>query len=436
MSKKIRVFIFCVSTGIFFFTAKADNPLIPSIGMCDSHIRIFEGRAILYSGHDADPKAKTYIMPDWRIFSSDDLVNWKLERTVYPEETYLGKGNTRCYATDAAYRNGNYYFYFSNGKDHTSGVLRGKSPTGPFEDPLKKALLYPELTPMDAEHDPTIFFDDDANQTPYIIFGRSKVEPYHIARLNEDMISLAETPRPIASKGYASDQNFLFKRNGIYYLSFTNNRYVTATNIYGPYSNKTKSAGGYGGHGSYFTWNNQWYRTTNNADTIHHFRKTLMTYVHFRKNGDMVNDPEFYQTGYAYSYGVGQYNAEWPKIQAEWYFASEGVEKIDNEIGDFEIQQISNNDWLKFPNVKNLKAKAKISFCISSESKNGCVIEIREGAIDGKLLGKCKVSATKSWNSYKTVSCKLKNDTKTKGIYLVFKGNSNEFVRLDWIKFN
>jgi len=250
------------------------------------------------------------------------------------------------------------------------------------------------------------------------------------------MISLAETPRPIASKGYHSDQNFLFKRNGIYYLSFTNNRYVTATNIYGPYSSKTKRAGGHGGHGSYFCWNNQWYRTTNNSDTIHHFRKTLMTYVHFKKNGDMVNDPEFYQTGYAYSFGVGQYNAEWPKIQAEWYFASEGVEKTDNELGDFEIQQIHNGDWLKFPKVKNLKPGAIINFNVSSAHKKGGVIEIREGAKDGKLLGKCNVAPTKSWSIYQSVSCRLDNDDTTKDLFLVFRGGKNELMRLDSFSFN
>lgn len=436
MLRTFSTLYFCFFLSLHFVGVRADNPLIPGIGMCDSHVRIFEGKAYLYSGHDSDPNAKTYIMPDWRIFSSDDLVNWTLERTVYPEETYLGKGNTRCYATDAAFRNGYYYFYFSNGKDHTSGVLRGKNPAGPYEDPLKKPLLYRELTPMDAEHDPTILFDDDENQTPYIVFGRSKDEPFHIARLNEDMISLAETPRPIASKGYHSDQNFLFKRNGIYYLSFTNNRYVTATNIYGPYSKKTKSAGGSGGHGSYFTWNNQWYRTTNNRDTIHHFRKTLMTYVHFKKNGDMVNDPEFYQTGYAYSFGVGQYNAQWPKIQAEWYFASEGTEKTDNAQGEFEIQGIHNGDWLKFPKVKNLSPTTSVRFNVSSMNKKGGVIEIREGAIDGKLLGKCRIPSTKSWETYTTVECKLTNSISTCDMYLVFRGNNNELLRLDWFSFN
>ena len=148
-----------------------------------------------------------------------------------------------------------------------------------------------------------------------------------------------------------------------------------------------------------------------------------MTYVHFRKNGDMVNDSEFYQTGYAYSYGVGQYNAEWPKIQAEWYFASEGVEKSDNEKGDFEIQQIHNSDWLKFPNVKNLKSNTTISFCVSSPNKKGGIIEIREGANDGKLLGICKVPTTTSWNEYKTVNCRLQNDTKIKDTAYPFRSS-------------
>ncbi|MCX6309942.1 MAG: family 43 glycosylhydrolase [Bacteroidia bacterium] len=135
----------------------ANNPLIPNFGICDSHIHIFDGKAYLYSGRDGNPQAKTYTMPDWRIHSSSDLVNWTLERTVLPSETYLGEGNAKCYATDAAYRNGFYYFYFSNGKDHTTGVLRGKSPAGPFEDPLQKALIPSDLTPSNAEHDPTIF---------------------------------------------------------------------------------------------------------------------------------------------------------------------------------------------------------------------------------------------------------------------------------------
>ena len=418
----------------------ADNPLIPGIGMCDSHVRIFGDKAYLYSGHDADPGAKSYTMPDWRIYSSDDLVNWKLERTVDPAETYLGKGSTKCYATDAAFRNGFYYFYFSDGKDHSTGVLRGTSPTGPFEDPLGKPLVPNGMTPSDAHHDPTPFFEDDGKNTPYLVFGRSKTEPWYFARLNEDMISFAGPPRPIGRAGFNSDQNFIFKRNGIYYLSFTSNRYITSTNLAGPYG-EVKNAGGHGGHGSYFPWHNQWFRTTNNQDGKgpFKFRKTLMTYVHFRNNGDMVNDPEFYDTGYGYSYGVGQYNAEWPKIQAEWYFASEGCEKRENEAGEFEIQQAADGSYLYFPKVRNLVENSTISLRVSSAHPKGGVVEIREDSPKGKLLGRCDVPNTGGWNSYRTVTAQLSNSPGTKNLGLVFSGDpagKADLVHLDWFAFN
>ncbi len=43
--------------------------------------------------------------------------------------------------------------------------------------------------------DPAILIDD-VHQTPYIIYGDKK-ETMHVAGLNDDMISLHETPKPI-----------------------------------------------------------------------------------------------------------------------------------------------------------------------------------------------------------------------------------------------
>ncbi|MCX6309944.1 MAG: carbohydrate-binding protein [Bacteroidia bacterium] len=149
-----------------------------------------------------------------------------------------------------------------------------------------------------------------------------------------------------------------------------------------------------------------------------------------------MNDPEFYQTGYGYSFGVGQYNAEWPKIQAEWYFASQGVEKSENTTGGFEIQQIHQGDWLKFPKVKNLKPYSSIHFSVASNTTKGGIIEVRENDRNGKLLGKCTIKSTKSWKKYATVGCKLQNDAASKDICLVFKGDKNELMRLDWFAFN
>jgi arabinoxylan arabinofuranohydrolase len=67
------------------------NPIIPGIGVCDPHIRIYNDRAYLYATHDKSPKSKGFVMDDWWIWSTPDLIHWKHECTIRPEDTYYGK---------------------------------------------------------------------------------------------------------------------------------------------------------------------------------------------------------------------------------------------------------------------------------------------------------------------------------------------------------
>ena len=105
--------------------------IIPKQGVCDPHIRVYNGKVYMFTTHDKSPDNDNFIMEDWRIFSSDDLLNWKLEYTFYPEDTFLGKVND-CYATDTAFRNGKYYLYFSKGQECT-GVAVADHPAGPYK---------------------------------------------------------------------------------------------------------------------------------------------------------------------------------------------------------------------------------------------------------------------------------------------------------------
>ena len=199
---------------------KDGNPLVKDVGMADPHIRIFNGKPYLYATRDEDKTAKTFVMPDWRIWSTNDLIHWKLETVIDPTETYMGESK-RCWAPDAVFKNGKYYFYFSNGNTDT-GVMVGESPIGPFKDALGKPLLPEDLTPI-KEYDPTILIDDD--ETAYIAFGhhRSTDSDYYfcIAKLGEDMISLAEKPKEIKITGDVdvlggNDKPTLHKHNDIY----------------------------------------------------------------------------------------------------------------------------------------------------------------------------------------------------------------------------
>ena len=127
------------------------NPLIYRKGACDPHIHIFEGKAYLYATHDAPGYTDQFCMEDWQIWSSDDLIDWKLERTVYPEEFYCGRLD-QCWAVDAAYKDGKYYLYFSTG-DWGVGVGVSEHPAGPFrgtpwQTSIRIRKEFPNGTPM------------------------------------------------------------------------------------------------------------------------------------------------------------------------------------------------------------------------------------------------------------------------------------------------
>jgi hypothetical protein len=77
------------------------NPILPGIGLCDPHVRIFNDRAYLYATHDRAEDSSSFLMDDWWIWSSSDLVNWIQESIILPENTYYGKPYSSCWAGDA-----------------------------------------------------------------------------------------------------------------------------------------------------------------------------------------------------------------------------------------------------------------------------------------------------------------------------------------------
>jgi hypothetical protein len=229
--------------------------LIDEPGMSDPHMFVVNDTCYVFTGHDVGFGISDWVMPDWRIFMSTDLQNWKLIGTISPKNNIMGEGNTNCWAGDIATRNGKYYWYYSNRKEG-AGVMIADRPEGPYKDALGSYLV--------DSFDPTIFVDDD--NIPYIIYGEGT---YKIARLKESMIELDEEPKEITIKRTSyfpeTDKNSLHKYNGIYYLSCSG-YYAISNNVYGPYETKGVVGVGFGldtgyGHGDFFIWKGDWYHT-------------------------------------------------------------------------------------------------------------------------------------------------------------------------------
>jgi len=300
------------------------NPVLPGTGMCDPHARVFDGAVYVYATHDMSPADREkagppapgpgrgpspgsgtrpsdsasgpgarqgepgqsggapragggsrggggFRMDDWWVWRTEDFVAWKPVSVIKPEQTYWAKPLSSCWAVDAISRNGKYYVYLSIGPTEI-GVVVGDTPTGPWRDPLQKPLVAAGSLPTQAR-DPGVLQEPDG--TSYLVFGTFE---FFIARLGDDMISLAETPRKIEldrrfgpyGEGRTDDKPYLHRRNGKYYLSW-GCFYAMSDNVYGPYVYKgsvidqehTDEEFRKGlvmdRHGSFFEYHGQWY---------------------------------------------------------------------------------------------------------------------------------------------------------------------------------
>ncbi|GGZ25108.1 glycoside hydrolase [Echinicola pacifica] len=428
--------------------AQAQNPIVPNMGLNDPHIRIFNDTAYLYASHDKSMDNKGFLMEDWWIWSSPDLVNWTQRSVLDPSETYIGAGFSKCWATDIGTKDGKYFWYFSQGNDQT-GLVVGDSPTGPWKDVLGKPLLTEEMTPTH-EYDISIFEEEGEH---YIIFG---VWDYYIAKLGEDMMSLAEKPRKIPinnprgpynpdgknKEKPTDDKPFMHQYNGKYYLSW-GCFYAMSDQLYGPYEyagkviNEESFVQGHesptwpngflqGRHGSFFEWHNQWYYAYCDMSQTGNrwFRDTFISYVHYLENGEMA--PIRID-----SVGVGRYRADLGLLQAEDYFRAEGIIKKSLPNADFAIGAVEEGDYLIYPSIEGLEKNQQLHLKLKVNKSSS--IEIRRGGPEGKVLARKTLNPNSSrWQDY---SLGLEGLSEHESLCFVFKGSGENLVEMDSFRF-
>lgn len=242
------LFSFFLACGTFLGT-QAQNPIIKHIFTADPSPILHKGTVYLYTSHDtASVKDTNYKMPDWHVFSSTDMVNWKDHGALLSPKTFSWATGD-AYAAQCIERDGKFYWFVStfHKKDANSnggaaiGVAVSDKPTGPFKDAIGKALITNEMT-KDMPHawddiDPTVMIDDDGQA--YMYWGNGSCK---WVKLKNNM---TEIDGPITA---FKPQNFIegpwiYKRKGLYYLVYAGagNRpemieYCTAPSATGPWT--------------------------------------------------------------------------------------------------------------------------------------------------------------------------------------------------------
>lgn len=423
----------------------ADNPIVQTCFTTDPAPMVDGDRLYVYTGHDENG-ADFFWMQEWRVYSTDDMVNWTDHGSPLAIEDFSW-GDDRAWAPQTIERNGKYYFYVPLHSKLTGamaiGVAVGDSPTGPFKDALGKPLADGNW----AYIDPTVFIDDDGQA--YLYWGNPEI--YYV-KLNDDMISYEGDVKKMEmtvegfgkgkmvemepGKDYRTTYTegpWIMKRNGRYYMIYAAGgipehiAYSVSDTPVGPWK--------YGG--VLMEQNNSTNSFTNHPAVIDFKGKSYFFY----HTGNLPGGG-----GFARSVAVEpfEYNADgtfptilptkegapaigfldpYKRVEAETMAWSSGITTEPNAKTGVYVSDIHNGDYVKLANV-NFKSSGPKTFGASVASAlRGGTMEVRMDSIEGPLVAELKVPGTGGWENWKYIETEAK--MKVAGvhdIYLVFKG--------------
>lgn len=418
----------------------AQNPIIQTNYTADPAPMVYKDRMYLYTSHDED-EASWFVMDNWKLYTTDDMVNWTDHGTVANYKTFeWGIGD--AWAIQVVERNDKFYLY-APVKDRKSnrsaiGVAVSDSPYGPFYDPIGAPLVQSEW----GDIDPTAFVDDDGQA--YLYWGNPKLK---YVKLNEDMISFSgsvvETPMTEASfgkrEGNVKDRPtlyeegpWLYKRKDLYYLLWAGGPlpehigYSTSKSPLGPWKNQgtlmPKEGGSFTNHPGMVDFRGKTYFFYHNGALPggHGFNRSVaVDEADFNKDGSIK--PLKMTEGIKKS--LKPINA-FQKTEAETIAFSEGVKaKQNKEVGVF-VNGMKDGAYTKVREVDFGKGASKITMRVGTTHNTGVSMEVRVGNVNGQLLTTIKVPITGGDDRWSVVTADLATISGVHDMYFVFKGEN------------
>jgi hypothetical protein len=136
------------------------------------------------------------------------------------------------WAPCVVYFNGNYFFYYAMGgaagwQDSKIGVAVGASPSGPFTDIGTPLTVSQTSSPHIEAIDPMVFIDTDGKA--YLYYGGSGGANLGIRQLNTNDMASFSGPLNVVTPANFTEAAFMSKRNGVYYISYSNGNWQTNT---------------------------------------------------------------------------------------------------------------------------------------------------------------------------------------------------------------
>lgn len=429
----------------------ADYPIASHRYLADPSSLVTQDRVYLYcSNDDESPVEGSYNIPNVVCVSSSDMKNWTDHGSVFraSEATTWAK---RSWAPAAIERDGKFFLYFGNGGANI-GVATAPTPSGPFTDPLGKALITHSTPGVQPARnmwlfDPGAFIDDDGQA--YLYFGGNGDDNVRVARLKRDMISLdGEVIKMNATNFF--EAAWVFKIKEVYYLSYSTTPraqmridYLTSDHptkgfkYRGVVADQPPLNSNNNNHSVQFQFKDHWYHVYHNRIVA----RQAGIPTGFRRNlgiEEMLFDADGAIQKVTYTTnGVAQIGHLDPyvRVEGETFNAQSGVETEPCGEGGMNLTDLHHGDWVKVVGVDFGPKGAKRFSARVASAEQGGNLELRLGGLDGKLIGTCRVEKTGGWQTWQTASCEVSECSGVQDLYVKFTGGEKPLFNVDHWKF-
>ena len=238
-----------------------------SLNVLNASCQIPEITNPVIDGYFADPSIVSYsdsffvyaTIDPWggnelAVFSTKDFKNWERHHLLWPTKQSCSSSSSssaKVWAPSVVKgNNGKYYMYVSVGSEVWVGV--SDHPSGQWKNakkdnsPLISRNYFEGYHMIDAE----CFIDDDGQAYLYWGSGLNWVNgKCFVVKLKNDMVTFDGAPKDITPSNYF-EAPYMHKRNGIYYLMYSDGkcsdstykvRYSTGKTPYGPWTEGVNS---------------------------------------------------------------------------------------------------------------------------------------------------------------------------------------------------
>ena len=420
------------------FNTTVNLPIIQTKYTADPAPMVYNDTIFLYTTHDEDG-ADGFMMKDWLLYTSTDMVNWTDHGAVASLKDFKWYDNDNgAWAEQVIERNGKFYMYCPI-HGHGIGVLVADSPYGPFVDPLGEPLLWQKEHWYDI--DPTVWIDDDGQA--YLYWGNPNT---YWALLNEDMISLkSEIHKLDYHIDHYQEGPWLYKHGEHWYLAFASTccpegiGYAMSDKPTGPWRSMghimDRTWRTRGNHPGIIDYKGKSYVFGLNYDLMHletfrhhEQRSVSAAEMHYNADGSIQKVPYWMDNVLEQIETFNPYR----RVEAETMAWGYGLKTVPSENKrNLLVTNVNDGEYIKVAGVDLGKGAKRLSYYLAAVP--GSSIEVRIDSKDGPVLGTIKVGKSGSLERFKTYTTGLSKTAGVHDLYFVFHGEKGaELMKLDW----